>query len=67
MDGKCLCLICSESMSVRKEYNLAGQFEEQTPINALRREKLAALQGEWSHNRMCSESNPVTVPLYCGQ
>jgi hypothetical protein len=50
-------------MAVRREYNLAGQFEEQTPI-LLEEKSWRLYKGGRSHNRMCSENHSVTFPPY---
>jgi hypothetical protein len=50
MNWKALCLICSESISVLKEYNIARNYNSKHKENytnlvgALRREKMVALE-----------------------
>jgi hypothetical protein len=51
VDGKALCLICSESTAVLKEYNISTlkdkdkeQRQVQNRVGALRREKVATLK-----------------------
>jgi hypothetical protein len=49
MNGKALCLICSKSIVVLKEYNIARHYNSMHKekykhcVSALRREKVAAL------------------------
>jgi hypothetical protein len=73
MNGKALCLLCSESIAVFIESNIARHYslkhKEQCSncVAALRRETVSAKKGGQSHSRMSSKQNPIIVPLHCGQ
>jgi hypothetical protein len=70
MNGKVLCLIFSDSITVFKDnivryYNSKHKEKYRNCVCALRREKVVDLKGGLSHSRMSSKNNPMIVPLHC--
>jgi hypothetical protein len=67
MNGKALCLICNESISVFKDYNIARYYNSkhkvQNCVDALGREK----NGGLSRNRMFLENSPLIVLCIAGK
>jgi hypothetical protein len=73
MNVKALCLICTETVTVLKDYNIAKRYiskhkeKYKNFVHALRREKLEALKRGLGHIGMSSENNSMIVPLHCWQ
>jgi hypothetical protein len=65
MDRKASCLICSESIAILKEYNIARHKEKYKKlVGALRREVVLSRKG-LSRSRKSSGDDPIIVSVHC--